>query len=515
MKPTLSHVIVLLVFGAGTFRAPAQSQPSPARVTRDLAETRTPEQRLEALSAAIEETQQRLADYQAELLRLHEELQTLRTQQAPAPATSGGAADAPSSTSAAPVALAESVEERQQALEAAVKTHEQDKVESGSKYPVRLTGLVLFNAFLNRGLADNIDLPNVALHQTATSGGGGLAASLRQTVIGIEGDGPRLLGAHTSASVDFDFFSGLSYSSYNTAAGSVRMRTASINFDWPADSLSAGMSSPLISPLSPTSYATVAEPALAGAGNLWTWAPQLRYGHRFAMHRGDQLQLELGLRDSAAAGYSSNQFVRAASPAEASNQPAYQTRVSYGRSGEQGLQVGMGGYYSRQVYPDYTGAYRSERLDSWAATFDARVPAGRFEFSGEGYRGRSLGGLGGGVSKDVIVGSSPATGTYALQGLNAIGGWVQWKSRLASTLETNVSMGLDNGMARDFHALVLSPSASATQLRARNRMLIANAIFRPKTYLILSPEYRRIWTWPIAGSANTLDVYTLTFGYQF
>jgi hypothetical protein len=76
-------------------------------------------------------------------------------------------------------------------------------------------------------------------------------------------------------------------------------------------------------------------------------------------------------------------------------------------------------------------------------------------------------------------------------------------------------VGQDSGYAGDFHALVLPVTASATQLRARNRMVVGNLIFRPKTYLIFSPEYRRIWTWPIFGAASTADVFTLSMGYQF
>ena len=89
------------------------------------------------------------------------------------------------------------------------------------------------------------------------------------------------------------------------------------------------------------------------------------------------------------------------------------------------------------------------------------------------------------------------------------------KTRFTQTLETNLSLGEDDGLARDFHAVVMPAGASATQLRARNEMLMANLIFRPKTYIILSPEYRRIWSWPIAGTGSTLDVFTLSAGYQF
>jgi uncharacterized coiled-coil protein SlyX len=409
-----------------------------------------------------------------------------------------------------------SLRERVAAVEAEVKLHEQTKVESGSKYPVRLKGLILFNAYLDKGVADNTDLPGFALKATSTSGNGNLGATLRQTILGVEGFGPRVAGARTSANVSMDFFSTMAYSSYWTSAGEVRMRTAAVDLDWDKDSVEVGMVTPLIAPLQPASFATVAEPSLAGAGDLWTWAPQLKYTHRFRLDEQRRVQFEFGLWDSPQAGYNGNELFRTASPAEQEEQPAYETRWSYAGAGEHGLELGVGGYYSRQAYPGYQGYPGTEHLDSYAGTFDARLPLGRyFELSGEGYRGRALGGLGGGLYKDVVTGTDPVTGASVLHGLNAIGGWTQWKTRFTQTLETNLSLGEDDGLARDFHAVVQPAGASATQLRARNEMLVANLIFRPKTYIILSPEYRRIWSWPIAGTGSTLDVFTLSAGYQF
>jgi hypothetical protein len=495
---------------------------------------------MEAISSALEATQQQIEQSQRQMQELQQQLAELRREIAGAATASPNAAVAAAPGSAAPGSDADTVsgadpvapsnaasdtatnakitaiEERQQTLEAAVKLHDQTKVESVSKYPVRLTGLILFNAYLNKGAADNTDLPEFALKPAPTAGNGNLGASLRQTVLGVEGDGPRIGGARTSANVNLDFFSSVSYTSYATSAGVVRMRTASIDFDWDKDSVQVGMVTPLIAPLSPDSFATVAEPSLAGAGNLWTWAPQLRYTHRFPLQQGHRVQFEFGLWDSPAAGYNSNQLFRSASPAELEQQPSYESRISYAGAGDRGLQLGVSGYYSRQAYPGYQGYSGTEHLDSWANTFDFRVPLGaHFQLTGEGYRGRALGGLGGGVYKDVITGTSPSTGAPVLHGLNAIGGWTQFKTRFSETLETNFSIGQDGGFARDFHAVVQPSTASATQLRARNQMFVANLIFRPKTYIILSPEYRRIWSWGITGPANTLDVITLSAGYQF
>jgi len=46
-------------------------------------------------------------------------------------------------------------------------------------------------------------------------------------------------------------------------------------------------------------------------------------------------------------------------------------------------------------------------------------------------------------------------------------------------------------------------------------MATTNLIFSPKTYLILSPEFRRIWTWPISGPAATANIFTLSFGLRY
>jgi hypothetical protein len=192
-------------------------------------------------------------------------------------------------------------------------------------------------------------------------------------------------------------------------------------------------------------------------------------------------------------------------------QPAYEGRISYARdSGERPLKLGIGGYYARQ---NYSGPVS---VDSWAVTADWLLPlSSRFELSGEGYRGRSLGGLGGGVYKDVVIGTSPVTGLPAMQPLNAIGGWTQLKTRFSHMLEANAAIGQDSGFARDFHALVLPTTASSLQLRARNEMIVGNMIFRPKTYFILSPEYRRIMTWPINSPVRIANIFTFSVGYEF
>jgi hypothetical protein len=62
----------------------------------------------------------------------------------------------------------------------------QTKVESAAKYRVRLSGIVLMNAFRNVGASDNLDLPDYA-QPPATPGAAqtSFGATLRQSEIGL------------------------------------------------------------------------------------------------------------------------------------------------------------------------------------------------------------------------------------------------------------------------------------------------------------------------------------------
>src|SRR5271154_1360517 len=480
MRDIRCELLTYLILAVAQVPLQAQARGVPASVpppsSADNAYSAELERQMNAISSALAVTHQQLEQSQQEIEQLREELAQIKKQlalnqpvQSESP-SSGSAVDAAKTTAAA----IEDLQERQQAIEAQVKVHDQTKVESGSKYPLRVTGLILFNSFVNRGNVDNIDLPEAALsNQNNTTGSGSAGASLRQTILGLQGYGPKIAGARTSANVDLDFFGGLAYSSYASSAGIVRMRTASINLDWANDTIQVGLMTPLISPLSPSSYATVAEPGLAGAGNLWTWAPQLRFAHQMPLQSGRRVQFEFGLWDPPTAGYSTNELFRAPSPSEASKQPGYESRVSYGNFvGEHPFQIGFSGYYSRQSY------FNNQSVDSWAATTDWRIPLGnRIEVSGEAYRGRALGGLGGGAYKDVLFGVYLPTGLNSYRGLNAVGGWTQFKAHFSQSLEANASFGLDNGYADDFHEFVFPPTTNATQLRARNNMVFGNLIF--------------------------------------
>ncbi len=100
--------------------------------------------------------------------------------------------------------------------------------------------------------------------------------------------------------------------------GIVRLQTANVRFDWEHTSVVAGQDSLFISPLSPTSFASLATPAFAFAGNLWGWTPQLRVEHRFSLSDQQTITVQAGVLDNLDWEYPYNSFYRSAQAGEMS-----------------------------------------------------------------------------------------------------------------------------------------------------------------------------------------------------
>jgi hypothetical protein len=466
-------------------------------------------QQLEKLAAALRATQQQVDQSQKQIQQMQVEIDRLRALLAAkdAPPRPAGLATAPA-TATDSSEISEDID----ILKSSSAQQQQTKVESSSKFPVRVTGLVLFNAFVNQGTVDQIDLPSSALLPSTTSSNTSTGASLRQTILGLEGTGPVLGGAQTNARISIDFFGGVTGSATSGPAGTVRLRTAAITAAWTHDTLEANYDTPLISPLSPDSFATVAQPSMAWSGNLWTWAPQFLWTHSLPLARADRaFTFQLGLLDTQTLNAASNLTQRSIGAGEASGQPSYETRLAYSSGkDEHHLELGIGGLYGRQ---DYKG---NQRVDTWATTADWRVPFGRrLDLSGELYRGRGLGDLGGGAYRNTVTYTFRNSIATYLRALDAEGGWLQWSYKFSSTLSANTSLGQDSASGNELRNSVPLSGASPIFFYARNRSIVGNLIFRPWSSIIVSPEYRRLQSWPILGSVNTANIYTLTFGYQF
>jgi hypothetical protein len=383
------------------------------------------------------------------------------------------------------------VKEEQELLAAKVDDQYQTKVESGSKYRVKLSGLALLTVAASRGNVDSLDLPATAIPRSAGQSKGAFGASVRQSILGLDVTGPTLAGASTRAELRFDFFGGLPAVSDGATSGFGRIRTAKVDLDWKNHSLEVGQDTPFFSPLSPSSLVSAAYPALASAGNIWAWIPQIYVTHRFAVSESSKVVVQYGILDSLTGEIPTSEYNRIATAGERSGQPAYASRLGFQNgTGLRQLTAGVAGYFARQNWG------WGRRVDSFAVTADWGVPLGRFLFlSGELYRGKGIGGLGGGASSTVLLNgpvSSPETAALAL---SSAGGWAQLKYTPFPKWEVNAAYGGD--FPRQARPGILPVFSQRDLLPKRNASAFGNFIYRPRGNLLFSLEYRKLWTSPL------------------
>ena len=458
--------------------------------------------------------------HELDALKAHPDAREAQAQSNYAPPKRAESASAPHATSlaaeqtfAAEPALVERLarlEENQQFIDEKIGVQEQSKVESGSKYHARLSGVVLFNLYGNHGNVDNQDFPQVAIPAGTVESNHAMGASLRQSQVGFEVFGPDIAGARTSANVRFDFAGGFPYVPNGTGTGLVRLRTGTMRLDWKKASLIAGQDTLFIAPLTPTSIASLAIPAMSYAGNLWSWIPQVRVEHRFVVSENSVFTLQGGILDSFSGDTPASSYERYPSWGEQSGQPAYAARVAWtGRTRGQQWTIGTGGLYARQFW----GFGRN--LDSWTSTVDLSLGLGRFfGFTGAFYRGRALGGFGGGIGQSVLFSGSLADPATRVRGLNSMGGWTQLKFKPTPKFEMNTAFGQDNPFASELRASPIVPSEYSEPL-SRNQIWFTNFIYRARSNVLLSLEFHRIKTTEAEGDAYVGHHVNLAVGYIF
>jgi hypothetical protein len=478
------------------------------------------------LRAVIEQMRTENAQSRAEMQELRQELQDTRKLLAPlaAAANAGPPASVPAE-SAAPVSpnasetaaasgdlgnRVQKLEESAQLLGSKINEQYQTKVETAAKYRARLSGIVLMNAFHNVGGSDNLDIPDYAQPVAPGSPQSSFGATLRQTEIGLEIFGPTLAGAKSSANVQFDFAGGFPSTPNGVNFGLVRLQTASVRLDWQHTSMIGGQDSLFISPLSPTSFASLATPAFAYAGNLWGWTPQLRLEHRFDLSDQQTLTWQGGILDNLDWEAPYNSFYRSATAGEQSGQPAYAMRTAWSRPVlDHPLTFGVAGYYGRQNWS------WGRDVDAWAGMTDWQIPIlRRLALSGEFYRGRGAGGLGAGIGRAVLFGGDPYDSTTSIRGLDSAGGWSQLKFQLTPKLELNGVFAEDDAFAGDVRGFAVDAN-NFSPILGRNRGALGNLVYRPRSDLLLSAEFRRLHTFPIYDSASVTNQINLSMGILF
>ena len=466
-------VVVALALGCWAGHVPDLTGQSLEEKVQDLARQVT------QLNAVITDLRSEISGYREETRQLR---QQLRGESAGVPQTVESAASQQSRNTVAVGDLPvderiATLEENQRLLTDRIEEQYQTKVESSARYRVKLSGIVMLNAFANQGRVDSQEVPDLALRRGPTDTYRTFGLTALQSQVGLETYGPTFAGAKTSAGLQFDFFGITPSSPYATSWGGVRLRSAAMRLDWTRTSVVIGQEPLFFSPLSPTSVATLAYPAFSYSGNLWTYNPQARIEHRVNFSEQDTIAFQGGILDPVPRGPS---------------QPAYASRVAWSHGDrERPLTLGVGGFYGREN----RGAGRTE--DGWAATADWLVPLGsRVGISGEFYRGRAIGALGAAQSRSVVFSGLESDPASSMAGVNSVGGWFQLAVKVSPTIELHGAHGEDRPYRRDLFRFSSSPTIS------RNRTEMFNVIYRPRTDLIFSLEYRRFKTWRVDTSED-------------
>src|SRR5579883_1877826 len=473
--------MVLLFFSCGAQLAPAQETPQMREVLSRL--------------DRLEQTNQALLD---EIRGLRQELAAMRatvpTQQTAASSTDGqGVAPGYNSQSGdtpqaaqIPAAEAHAVEENRIAELA------QTKVEASQKFPIRITGMALFNAYLNGRYNNESENPTIASLTPGDATGGG---TLRQTTLGLLFDGPHTFaGGRVSGSLYMDLFGG-STSSLNHL---MRLRTASINLDWSNTTLTVGQEKPIISPRDPDSYAQVGVSPLTGAGNLWLWQPQIRVEQRYSFDRDMGLKAQVGVFQTSLLNTANDPNAYAAQlPGQQTEEssPGAEARLELWRQwSESGRLEIAGGFH---VNRNHVARFE---LPSNIYTLDWFFrPIAKLEFSGTYFHGRNVAVVGG-----LRQGYSVLPGGKWLS-VRSNGGWAQLRFPVTQRLAFDIYGGQQDDVSADLMASFI----------AKNQAYFANAMYRLAPNVVVSLEGGQVRTSYLRAGNRLNNHYDLAVAYLF
>jgi hypothetical protein len=390
------------------------------------------------------------------------------------------------------------IEEQVEINAAQIKEQAQTKVESESRFRVRLFGMLLANTYLNSNDSSLEDDPLFA--QPLGGRKNNVGATLRQTKIGLSMTGPRIGSARLSAELETDFWGGTQGATDGDVLGFMRIRTATAQLDWDRTTIEIGQRGPIISPLQPNSLAAVWIPPLANAGNLWQWQPQIAVEHRPRVGERSELILQGAFLPSFG-----DRFGRTV----LEGPPSFESRIAWRRQSDvdRHYEIGFGGHFGKREF----GFGRD--VDNYVVSGDWFIPLGsRFGVSGEAYHGRSVGlSEGSGSRIDRLFATSGAIGDplTIISGVKSSGGWIQLSAQARRDLEFNFAYGQEDPSDRDIRSGIFN-----NQTRFKNQVGSANFIYHMRSNFLMSFEYRRMWT-DYSTSRFKNNHYNLSFGYLF
>lgn len=427
----------------------------------------------------IRQILERLDRLERQNTELRAQVQELRNQLA-----SAGNPNAPSPETVEK--LADSV-----AVQAArIEEQAQSKVESLQRFPIRITGMALFNAFTNSRSEGAYFSPIATSDGSARAAGG----TLSQSILGLEFFGPgTFLGGKVRGNIQMDFYPYTAAYSAAPADGlTPHLRTGALTIDWGSRSITAGREKPLIAPRNPDSLAQVGLPPLTGAGNLWEWQPQIRLEQNFHISPGNSVTAQASLYSTREANTQvPDRWAATLEP----TRPGWESRVQFAhrRGDEPYFELAPGFHYS---VSHVVGASIVSRIVTLDGLFR---PVHFAELSGAFFGGQNAAGLGGlGPGFQVTLEGD----AYAV---NSRGGWMQLALFPTQRLSLHFFGGTQINRRADL----------AGYYPQSNISLAANAYYRlaPNVYLAFeAAQARTTWT---SGTTHLRNHYDLALAYMF
>jgi hypothetical protein len=371
----------------------------------------------------------------------------------------------------------------------------QSKVESSQKLPIRVTGMALFNAYVNGRFNSGTENTVIASETAGDATGGG---TLRQSILGLAYDSPTtVLGAKVSGSLNLDFFGG----SANSLDQLVRLRTATISLDWKNTSILVGQDKPIISPRDPTSFAQVGVSPLTGAGNLWLWQPQVRLEQRLNFGDSSGLRLQAGVVQTRELGSEADGYNSYVPPPAAGSPP-----VEHAEPGAEGraelwhqwsdtarIEIAPGFHYNSSSVGPYSVPSRLVSVD-WLIK-----PMAHLEFSGFFYQGQNVADLGA-LPQGWIFHGYPA-----VRPVHSTGGWAQLRIPVTERLAFDFYSGRQDDRNSDLGRGYIGLNAG----------YFANVMYRIAPNVIISVEGGQVRTVYLNNGTRLNNHYDLAFAYLF
>ena len=388
-------------------------------------------------------------------------------------------------------AAAPTTEERLDVQDSRIAEQAQSKVEASQRFPIRITGMALFNSYFNSKGSGGGEYPTFASPGREGSGG----ATLRQTILGLEYSGPRTFwNGSLHGSLRMDFFGGTG----RVLDQTVRLRTAAIGIDWKDRSLLAGIEKPIISPRDPSSLAQVGVSPLTGAGNLWLWIPQVRFQQDFRFSEQAGIRAQVGVvqtreatPDVASSYGTPTSYATQPEPAR----PGIEARAEFFGGSERRIEIAPGVHHS---ISHVGGA----SVPSNVFTLDWLVrPWKPVEFTGMIFAGQNASPLGtGGAGPGLVL-----LGPGLVQPVRIRGGWAQLAYQATQRLSFHFFSGQQDNRNSD-----LQPGRIG-----KNLAYGANFFYKLAPNVLASFEVSQFRTSYIGAGTVLNNHYDLSLAYLF